>query len=319
MGAWRILTEAHQQALPELEKALAELDYQDPDPGQDNALGQLHQGLNRQLESLGWDIGTQISLKTGSQTFYTIDFLKDRIAGKLILNKQAFILSSLLASFPLSVQIHGIDLGFVLVPMHTLKKCLPRGVSDFESTCKVLQELPSVLIKHPFLIMGFSRQNTPLQVTELTSELDQLLLTRVGYTLSEMLILGEKPSYDFKAQLPERVENITKEVCALANLPGGGILLFGISDEGEIVGIKASELDETKLRITNSIRNLCDPIPFFEFFSVNMSNDPELAILVCQVDELKRKPCLVRSRAYVRSGPSAQRADSAEIRKMVLE
>ena len=59
--------------------------------------------------------------------------------------------------------------------------------------------------------------------------------------------------------------------------------------------------------------------PSFAFFSVNISNDPELAILVCQVNELKRKPCLVHSRAYIRSGPSAQRADSAEIRKMVLE
>ena len=319
MGAWRILTEEHKQTLPELEQALASLEYLAPDQTQENAVGQLHQDLNEQLESLGWDIGTQISLKTGNRTFYTIDFLKDRIAGKLILNKQAFILSSLLASFPLSVQIHSIDLGFVLVPMHSLKKCLPRGVSDFESTCKVLQELPSVLIKYPFLIMGFSRQHLPLTVTELTSELDQLLLTRVGYTLSEMLILGEKPNYDFKVQLPERVERITKEVCALANLPGGGILLFGISDEGEVVGIHASELDNIKLRITNSIRSLCDPIPFFEFFSVNIANDPELAILVCQVDELKRKPCLVHSRAYVRSGPSAQRADSAEIRRMVLE
>jgi hypothetical protein len=319
MGAWRILTEEHTQALPELEQALAKLACQAPDHAQENSVGQLHQGLNEQLESLGWDIGTQISLKTGSRTFYTIDFLKDSIAGKLILNKQAFILSSLLASFPLSVQIHSIDLGFVLVPMHSLKKRLPRGISDFESICKVLQELPSVLIKYPFLIMGFSCEQSPLKVTELTSELDQLLLTRVGYTLSEMLILGEKPNYDFKVQLPERIEQITKEVCALANLPGGGILLFGISDEGEIVGIKANELDKIKLRITSSIRNLCDPIPFFEFFSVNMSNDPELAILVCQVDELKRKPCLVRSRAYVRSGPSAQRADSAEIRRMVLE
>jgi hypothetical protein len=319
MGAWRILTEDHAQALPELEQALASLEYQNPNHAQENSVGQLHQGLNEQLETLDWDIGTQISLKTGSRTFYTIDFLKDRIAGKLILNKQAFILSSLLASFPLSVQIHSIDLGFVLVPMHSLKKRLPRGISDFESTCKVLQELPSVLIKHPFLIIGFSCAPSPLKVTELTSELDQLLLTRVGYTLSEMLILGEKPNYDFKVQLPERIERITKEVCALANLPGGGILLFGISDEGEIVGIKASKLDKIKLRITGSIRNLCDPIPFFEFFSVNISNDPELAILVCQVDELKRKPCLVHSRAYVRSGPSAQRADSAEIRRMVLE
>lgn len=316
MGAWQLLNQGHEQVLRELELALSHLECRSQGPDDERVVGQLHHDLNRQMEQLDWQIGMQ--LVAGKRTFYTIDFLKERIAGKMVLGKQAFVLSSLLASFPLSLEIHHIEMGIVLVPMRELKKRLPHGVSNFEAIQRVLEEMPSTLIKYPFLIIGFSERESEIEVKELTSELDKLLLNRVGHTLSEMLVLGEKPSYDFKERMPERTEHITKEICAMANLAGGGVLLFGISDDGEIVGIPADDMDKIKLRITNSCRNLCDPIPFFEFVSVAIPDEPDLVILVCQVQELKRKPCLVHHRAYIRSGPSAQPADAEEIRKMVL-
>ena len=316
MGAWQLLNQGHGQALRELELALSHLHCQDLDTDDERIVGQLHQDLNRQLEQLDWQISTQ--LVAGRRTIYTIDFLKERIAGKMVLGKQAFVLSTLLASFPLALEVYDIEMGLVLVPMRDLKMQMPRGVSDFEATARVLAEMPSALIKYPFLILGFSEQETAIESTELTSDLDRLLLERVGYTLSEMLVLGEKPAYDFKERMPERTESITKEICAMANLPGGGVLLFGISDDGDIVGMPADDLDKIKLRITNSARNLCDPIPPFAFTSVPIPDESDLVILVCQVDELKRKPCLVHHRAYIRSGPSAQPADAGEIRKMVL-
>jgi hypothetical protein len=318
MGAWRTLNQHHRRNYRELEKALNELNYREPEHENETSVGLLHQDLNLQMEKQAWDIGKQISLKTGKRTFFTIDFLKDGIAGKLILGKQAYVLSSLLAHFPLCVQIHSVDLGIVLLPMHSFREHLPKGISDYEFVCKVVQELPSALIKYPFLIVGFSEHKTPLDVREITSELDELLMRRVGYTLSEMLLLGEKPNYDFKVAMPEHTEKITKEVCAMANLQGGGVLLFGVSDDGEVVGMNPDALDLVKLRITTSVRNLCDPIPSFDFFSVNIAEDPDRMILVCQVEELTRKPCLVHGRAYIRTGPSAQMADSEEIRRMVL-
>jgi hypothetical protein len=318
MGAWKGLTEAHRRLFQELEQALAQVQDGEIDHSKEDAVSILHQKLNEQLERLGWRIGIQISLTGARRTFYTLDFLKDKIGGKLVLGKQAFVLSSLLANFPLSIQIHDMDLGIVLVPMRSLKQRLPKGVSDFESTYKVLEELSPLLIRYPFLILGFSDDPSPQDVTELTSDLDQFLLNQVGYTLSEMVVMGERPEYDFKIHLPQRIESITKEVCALANLQGGGVLLFGIKDNGEIKGIQADELDISQLRITNSVRNLCEPIPSFEFYSFEIPDDPERMILVCQVEEQKRKPCLVHSRAYVRSGPSAQPADAEEIRRMVL-
>jgi hypothetical protein len=318
MGAWRTLNKQHCQIFRELENALGALTYRTPEHANETSVGLLHQALNMEMETLGWDIGKQISLRTGKRTFFTIDFLKNGIAGKLIFGKQAYVLSSLLAHFPLCVQIHTVDLGIVLLPMHSLREHLPKGISDYEFVCKVVLELPSALIKYPFLIVGFSEDKTPLDVCEITSELDELLMQRIGYTLSEILILGEKPSYDFKVAMPPRTEKITKEVCAMANLPGGGVLLFGISDEGDVVGMNPEDLDLIKLRITTSVRTLCDPIPAFDFFSVSIAEDPDRVILVCQVEELKRKPCLVHGRIYIRSGPSAQTADSEEIRRMVL-
>lgn len=318
MGAWRTLNKQHRHIFGELEKALATLAYREPEHANESSVGRLHQDLHVAMESQGWDIGKQISLKTGKRTFFTIDFLKDNIAGKLILGKQAYILSSLLAHFPLCVQIHSVDLGIVLLPMHSLRELLPKGISDYEFVCRVVQELPSALVKYPFLIVGFSEHQTPLDVREITSELDEHLMQRVGYTLSEMLVLGEKPNYDFKVAMPPRTEKITKEVCAMTNLSGGGVLLFGISDDAEVVGMNPDDLDLIKLRITTSVRNLCDPIPTFAFFSFNIAEAPDRVILVCQVEELTRKPCLLHGRVYIRSGPSAQAADSEEIRRMVL-
>lgn len=318
MGAWRTLNKQHRQIFGELEEALGALTYRQPEHDNETSVGLLHQDLHGAMERLGWDIGKQISLKTGKRTFFTIDFLKDSIAGKLILGKQAYVLSSLLAHFPSCVQIHRVELGIVLLPMHSLREHLPKGISDYEFVCRVVEELPSALIKYPFLIVGFSEHETPLDVREITSELDEHLMAHVGYTLSEMLILGEKPNYDFKVAMPPHTERITKEVCAMTNLPGGGALLFGISDEAEVVGMNPDDLDLVKLRITTSVRNLCDPIPTFAFYSFSIAEDPDRVILVCQVEELRRKPCLVHGRVYIRSGPSAQAADSEEIRRMVM-
>jgi hypothetical protein len=318
MGAWEQVAEQSDSPFRELQQALASIDGQllDKHPGE--AIGRIHQQLDRHLDANAWQIGTQVKLPGGKHTFYTLDFCKGTTGGKLVIGKQAFILSTLLAHFPLSIQIHGIELGVVILPMRSLKPRLPKGVADFEGTCEVLEELSPLLIRYPYLIIGFSEIETPLRVTELTSDLDQYLLTRTSYTLNEMLMRGEKPEYDFKRELPEKIERITKEVCAMANFARGGMLLFGVDDNGEVVGIPHESLDTAKLRITNSVRSLCEPIPSFEFQSFELADEPDRLILLCHVEELKRKPCMLHNRVYIRSGPSAQPADAEEIRRLIL-
>ena len=79
-----------------------------------------------------------------------------------------------------------------------------------------------------------------------------------------------------------------------------------------------SDLDNIQLRLTNSIRNLCKPIPKFEIVSFPIIDKKQSSLLICRIEENQRKPCLVRGRAYIRSGPSAQPADAEEIRNMVF-
>ena len=318
LGAWSLFKKKHSRAYDELEQAIRNIKYKNLRSSHKITSGDLHTRLNRELEQEGWDIGIQITLRSGKSTIFTIDFLKDQVGGKLILAKRAFILSSLLANFPLSAQIHNIEVPVILLPMTSLKKYLQQGVADFELVRKFLEELPPSAVRYPFVIIGFANRRSKLKVVELTSKIDHFLLDTVGYTLNEMILLGEKPCYDFKVQPPKRADTLTKEICGMANLKGGGIVVIGISDDGELKGVANTEVDDMKLRMTNSIRTLCKPIPSFEFLTFDLNDKPKHCLLVCHVHETKRKPCLVRSKVYIRSGPSAQTADSEEIRKMVL-
>ena len=89
MGAWGLLHQEHRQVWRELELALSHLSGRNTNPDDEHAVAHLHQDLNHQLELLDWQLGMQLRLDTGNRTFYTIDFLKEKIAGKLILGKQA--------------------------------------------------------------------------------------------------------------------------------------------------------------------------------------------------------------------------------------
>jgi predicted HTH transcriptional regulator len=168
------------------------------------------------------------------------------------------------------------------------------------------------------VIIGFSDdQLETFEVTELNSKIDNFMIDKIGYTFDEMVLLGEKPNYEFKSELPNN-QTIAKEVCALANLNDGGVIVFGVTDNGTTLGIPKRTLDEVKQRITNIVRSNCDPIPEFFHEAFDVPHDPNSAVLVTHVNELPRKPCTVQGRVYIRSGPSVQPADSEEIRKMVL-
>jgi predicted HTH transcriptional regulator len=73
--------------------------------------------------------------------------------------------------------------------------------------------------------------------------------------LREIIELGESDTVEFKRRFSE-FEKIAKEMIALANTRGG-LLLFGIDDDGTIVGV-ASEKGEIEL-ITSAAEFYSDP------------------------------------------------------------
>jgi predicted HTH transcriptional regulator len=192
-------------------------------------------------------------------------------------------------------------------------------VSSFEMIRDRVAGLAPLPLKYPFAIIGLSDEPTSSspQVQELTSELDQFLLDTVGHTLGEMALLTERPNYDFKLQLPQN-RTTAKEICALANLPNGGVVLLGVDNAGRIRGIDRVELDEIQLRIENISRDSCRPRPTVSFHVFDALSDPNRRVLVARIGKVDRKPCMTSDRVYIRAGSSARPADTDEIRRLVL-
>ena len=74
-------------------------------------------------------------------------------------------------------------------------------------------------------------------------------------------LIGETTDYDKKQLLEEKdPKSWCKSVSAFAN-GKGGYLIFGIADNGEIVGLENAEYVSEK--ISENIRSHMDPIPSF--------------------------------------------------------
>jgi len=318
LGGWQFLQTAHRAQYDQLTDALARVSLPSSQSlGKRTATYSIDDQLRKALSSSGWQCDVAIGLSTGKATRFTLDFLAGDFALKLIIGKQAFVLSALYASFPLAAQLRDIKLSAILLPMRSLCPHLPRGATAFEFTKSLLTELPHTSMRKPFVILGLAQEVSQPAVTELTSELDRYLIECVGYTLQEMASLSEHPSYDFKRELPAN-ETIAKEVCAMANHLSGGLLIFGVEDSGRPAGLPQAEVDAAQLRITNVIRDACKPIPPFQFNIFPVPYDEHRLLIVLRVEQISPMPCLYSGRAYIRSGPSARQADAGEIRSLVL-
>jgi hypothetical protein len=248
----------------------------------------------------------------------TIDFVKDGVGLELGLGKEAFIESRIFVGFPRCVEEDIFQIAIALVPTTSLAKQMPVGAGNFESVSDMLQEARPLSLRYPFAIIGFSEDETPTNIVELTSELDVFLIKAIGMTLDEMVAVTEQPNYDFKLQLSKN-DKLAQEVCGFANLKGGGYILLGIDKNGRPVGLlKGKPLDDIQLQITNVIHDNCRPRPRFDFYVFDNPEGTTTSILITRVYEIERKPCMFQDRVYIRSGSSVRPADSEEIRRLVL-
>ena len=72
-------------------------------------------------------------------------------------------------------------------------------------------------------------------------------------------LIGEATAYDKKQMLEiKRPKSWLKSVSAFAN-GEGGMLIFGISDDNQVVGLDDAEGDAE--RISEEIKNKLDPVP----------------------------------------------------------
>lgn len=114
-------------------------------------------------------------------------------------------------------------------------------------------------------------------------------------------------------ELKEKVSNtFLKTVSAFANYRNGEIY-FGVSDNGEIVGI--DDYHKEAMTIEQRINTTIFPRPDFSIFKREENGK---AIIVLQVKKGKDTPYLYQNKAYKRSDTSTVTVDQKELRRLAL-
>ncbi len=76
--------------------------------------------------------------------------------------------------------------------------------------------------------------------------------------LTEKIYLGEDSTIEFKRELPHR-ESLAEEIAAFANA-NGGVILIGVDDDGEIIGMDRQDLDRIERTVVEVCRDNIDPM-----------------------------------------------------------
>lgn len=131
-------------------------------------------------------------------------------------------------------------------------------------------------------------------------------------------LIGEATEYDKKLALEEKKpKSWCKSVSAFANT-FGGILIFGISDDGQVVGLGDPEGDAEK--ISEIVKTRLDPIPEFNLRFHKTGDGKVLVIL--DVHKGDETPYYYSGdgvlEAYVRVGNESVKAAAVELKRLVL-
>ncbi|MHB1739111.1 MAG: AlbA family DNA-binding domain-containing protein [Actinomycetes bacterium] len=108
-----------------------------------------------------------------------------------------------------------------------------------------------------------------------------------GTRLQTLVTAGEGAQVEFKRELPptgrKGDRGFLRTVAAFANGDGGSIL-FGVDDEGTLVGISKAEAPMTRDTITNLVRNVVTPLPSFSLELVDGECGEDRVILILWVE-----------------------------------
>lgn len=130
-------------------------------------------------------------------------------------------------------------------------------------------------------------------------------------------LIGEATEYDKKVALEERKpKSWCKSVSAFAN-GFGGVLIFGMSDEGEIIGLDDAEGDAEK--ISETIKTRMNPIPEFK---LSFHEEKGRVLIILDIYKGEETPYYYAAdgvlEAYVRIGNESVKATPIEQKRLVL-
>ena len=108
-----------------------------------------------------------------------------------------------------------------------------------------------------------------MEKTDITADNNNIVASRDYENILDIISGGESVSLEFK-KTTGQLERGMESLCAMLN-GNGGTLMFGISDEGKIIGQDVS--DTTKRDIASSLRAF-EPFPLLDIEYINIPNTP---------------------------------------------
>lgn len=125
---------------------------------------------------------------------------------------------------------------------------------------------------------------------------------------------GEDQLYEFKAPGTEP-SKIAKEIAAFLHTKNGGIVFYGIDDDGPIIGcdIKRQDFDQ---RIQNSIRNTLSPQPNIETKEKKVMGSKVIMIIIPPWDKRTLYQYTKDDRYYIRKSTNVFALQPDEIKKL---
>lgn len=123
--------------------------------------------------------------------------------------------------------------------------------------------------------------------------------------IKQIVASGEGYNAEFKVTVPQKVKDLSEEICAFANA-SGGVLLIGVDDANVIRGV---EIDNAK---RSSIQNSIGEISPKVRCSLDIINVDGKNVGVLEVISGPNKPYVLSGAIFVRTGSNTQKLTTAE-------
>ena len=125
---------------------------------------------------------------------------------------------------------------------------------------------------------------------------------------------SDSPSVEVKSAARGYPESLDRSLCALANLPGGGVVILGLDESAGFAPVRLSDAAKLAEGLAARARHSFNP-PLLVHVDVRRFEDADVVVAVVQEVDIAQKPCrLVRDgNAYLRFWDGDYRLSAEEV------
>jgi len=202
------------------------------------------------------------------------------------------------------------DMRLIRIKKDRKGKPLKKDNSIIHEKVPLLQHIPIGYFSKPTKIQ---KQHQTIKVSRPSSQkqINPIAIPSQNEIL-DICNKGEDQLYEFKTAGTE-IKKLTKEICAFANTKFGGLIFYGVEDDGTIVGTDKTkqELDQP---LQNSVKNSISPSLIINIFQKDVLGH---ILLIIRIPPWNKKDVYhFDGRVYIRKGTNVFVTTPEESKKL---